>query len=331
MRSIYTILRPGRLLAAAALIAWPIGAALAVETDYAAGARFLPLQQAGGTARATAMGSAVVAVSQGAASLLWNPAGLSRMNCTEISLHHNTALGDTIQETAIFGMPLGGVKNDGKGGSPGGIAVSFGYVGYGSFEGRDAQALQTADYHAGDYSGSVGWGRELLPGFSGGIALKGNRSRLANKTYNAFAADAGFLWSVTRAVDLGVAYSNIKAGAGGNTGELAAGWRLGAAWTANKHLLLAVSSELQNGGGDRFQAGVEYLIGNTENKENILAIRGGYQLNDPDPQSGGLTGLTLGLGYTFSRPIVLDYAMVQAGELGASHKLSLTFKFGRPG
>ena len=49
------------------------------------------------------MGSAVVAVDQCSASLLWNPAGLSRLSCTELGLHHNTGLADTFQETVIFG------------------------------------------------------------------------------------------------------------------------------------------------------------------------------------------------------------------------------------
>src|ERR1700719_4359977 len=139
------------------------GQAAAVETDYSAGAAALPLQQAGGTARAMAMGSAVVAVPQGSASLLWNPAALSQMSCSEVALHHNTGLADTIQEIGIFGTPLGSVKDDGKGGALGGIAVSVGYVDYGSFAGRDAFGLPTGNYHSGDFSGSVGWGMEVLP------------------------------------------------------------------------------------------------------------------------------------------------------------------------
>jgi len=291
----------------------------------------LPLQQSAGTARAAAMGSAVVAVPQGSASLLWNPAGLSRVSCMEIGLHHNSGLADTVQETAIFGMPLGAVKEGSsesrKGGSLGGIAASLGYVNYGSFSGRSDIGLQDGSYHAGDFSGSLGWGMELLPGFSGGIALKGNQSDFASKSYDAFTTDIGLLYTLLPALDLGVAYSNINLGQkiGGN--QLASGWRLGAAWTLERHLLLAVSGELQNKAMNRLQLGVEYLIGNIENKVNVLALRAGYQANYPDPQLSGLTGLTLGLGYTITRAIALDYAMVPAGELGTSHRFSLTYKF----
>jgi len=306
------------------------GRAAAVETDYAAGTKALPLQQAGGTARAMAMGSAVVAVPQGSASLLWNPAGLSRMGCAEVGLHHNSGLGDTIQETVIAGLPLGEVKEECKGGALGGIAASLGYVTYGSFNGMDANEVPTGNYQAGDFSGSLGWGIELLPGFSGGIALKGNQSRFAFKSYNAFTTDLGLLYAVFPNLDLGLTYSNVNLGGRIGGSQLASGMRLGAAWTLDKRLLLAASGELQNKAMDRVQVGAEYLVGNLDEKADVLALRAGYQVNFPDPQLKDLDGISLGLGYTLTRSMALDYAMVSAGELGATHRLSLTVKFDCP-
>ncbi|OGS08498.1 MAG: hypothetical protein A2270_10920 [Elusimicrobia bacterium RIFOXYA12_FULL_51_18] len=312
------------------------GQASAGETDYAAGTKALPLQQAGGTARAAGMGSAVVATPQGTASLLWNPAGLSRVRCAEIGIHHNSGLSDITQETAIFGAPLGevngnctqGRKGNCTGGSMGSLAASLGYVDYGSFIGRDADGLPTANYHARDYSGSLGWGMELLPGFSGGVAFKSNQSELNRTSYRAYATDIGLLWNVISSLDLGVAYSNIKLG--GNIGRLFSGMRLGAAWTADDRLLLAVSGELQNSAVNRIQLGAEYWIGEDRDDAHALALRAGYAINYPDPQLTGLTGLTMGLGYNLSKTTVLDYAMVPTGDLGASHRLSLTIKFHCP-
>jgi outer membrane protein OmpA-like peptidoglycan-associated protein len=309
------------------------GRASAVETYYAGGTKALPLQQAAGTARATGMGSAVAAVPQGSASLLWNPAGLSRMSCSEVGLHHNSGLGGIVQETAIFGMPLGKVKDctdNCKGGSLGGLAASFGYVSYGSFEGRDELGLEVGSYHAGDFSGSLGWGLELLPGFSGGIVLKGNQSTFGGTSYNAYTTDAGVLWTVIPALDLGLTYSNLNLGKTVGGKELASGLRLGAAWSVDKHLIFSVAGELQDQAMNRLQIGTEYLIGKLEDKVNVLALRAGYQANYPDPKLTGLTGLTLGLGYTLTTSLALDYAMVPTGELGTSHKLSLTLKFDCP-
>ena len=311
------------------------GGVSAQETDYNAGTKALPLQQNGGDARAAAMGSAVVAVPQGAASLLWNPAGLSRMRCGEFGVHHNTGLGDTIQEIAIYGMPLGEVKPDepgceGKGGSLGGIAASFGYVNYGSFSGRDINGLPTDNFHSAEYSGSLGWGIEFLPNVSAGIVLKADRSDLANKNYDAYATDVGFSWKVIPALDLGAAYSNINLGKRVGDANLVSGWRLGAGYTLGRHLILAASGELQEKAMKRAQVGTEYLIGNTNENSNILALRAGYQLNYPNPQLDGVTGVTFGLGYTLTRSLALDYALVPVGDLGTTHRVSLTYKFNCP-
>ncbi len=323
------------LVCAAALCA----PASAGETYYDVASKALPLQQAAGTARAAAMGSAVVAVPQGSASLLWNPAALSRIKCIEVGLHHNSGLGDTVQETAIVGVPVGevkeecrgetgsSVKKECRGAALGGIAASFGYVDYGNFSGRDSLGSPSGKYYAGDFSGSGGWGLELLPGVAAGMAVKINQSRFAAKSYNAVTADLGFLYNVIPGLDLGLSYSNINLGGDIGGQKLVSGWRLGAAWAAQKNLLLAVSGELQREAVDRLPLGGEYLIGNTEDKGNVMALRAGYQVNYPDPKLSGLTGLTLGLGYTLSRYLALDYAMAPAGELGTSHRFSLTYKF----
>lgn len=302
-------------------------AASAAET-YGDGGQALPLQQAGGTARAMGMGSAVVAVSQGSASLLWNPAGLGRMDVKEVALHHNSGLGGTVQEILVVGAPLGKSDEEGKGGALGGLAASFGYVNYGTFAGADDLGQRTGSYNSGDFSGSLGWGKELLSTVSGGAVLKGNRSSFGDKTFTTWSTDVGLLWNVIPSLDLGVGYSNLQFGGGIGGAPLAAGWRLGAGWNATNRWLLAASTELQEHNSmKRLQLGTEYLLGNVKEKSNVLALRGGYQLSFPSRELGALAGMTLGVGYSITRSIVIDYAFLPAGDLGASHRLSATFKF----
>jgi len=305
------------------------GAASAAET-YGDGAQALPLQQSGGTARAMGMGSAVVAVEQGSASLLWNPAGLGTMDSKEVGLHHNSGLGGTVQEILVLGTPLGPVDAAGKGGSFGGLAASLGYVSYGSFAGADELGQRTGSYNSGDLSGSLGWGMQLVPGFSGGAAIKGNRSNFGSKVYQTYSADLGVLVRVLPSLNLGVGYSNLQFGGAIAGAPLAAGWRLGAGWNATKHWLVAASGELQEKAMKRFQMGTEVLLGDVEKNSNVLALRGGYQMSFPNRELGGLAGLTMGVGYTLTRSIILDYAMLPSGELGSSHRLSATFKFNSP-
>ncbi len=305
------------------------GAASAAET-FGDGAQALPLQQSGGTARAMGMGSAVIAVEQGSASLLWNPAGLGTMDSREVSLHHNSGLGGTVQEILVVGTPLGPVDGEGKGGAFGGLAASLGYVSYGSFARADELGQRTGSYNSSDFSGSLGWGMELLPGLSGGGAIKGNRSNFGDKTFQTYSADVGVQVKVIPSLSLGVGYSNLKFGGAIAGATLASGWRLGAGLNVTKHWLLAASSEIQERAMTRLQLGTEILLGNVENKSNVLALRGGYQLSYPTRKLGALAGLTMGVGYTLTRSIVLDYALLPSGDLGSSHRLSATFKFNTP-
>ncbi len=315
------------LLSAAVLC----GRASAAETYYGAAANAVPLQQAGGTARAMAMGSALIAVPDGSGSLLMNPAGLSQMPCKELGLHSNTGLGGIVQEVAVYGMPLGKMKDDCSGGSWGGIAASLGYVDYGTFNGATAAGVQTGNYgNTGDITGSLGWGKEILPGLSGGFSLKEDRTSVANTSYDALTADAGVLWKVLDTVDLGLVYSNLNLGNAVGAMQPAAGWRLGAGWNATKHWLLSASGELQHAALQRMEMGTEYLVGDLEKKSNVFALRAGYVVNYPSPQLTGMTGMTFGLGYTVTKALAVDWAMLPMGALGNSQRLSLTFKFGCP-
>ncbi|UPT74641.1 MAG: PorV/PorQ family protein [Elusimicrobiota bacterium] len=306
------------------------GKASAAETTFAAGAQFNPLRQEGGTARAMGMGSAVVGVRQDSASLLWNPAGLGYMSAKEIGLHHNSGLGSSIQEIAVFGMPLGEVKEQGQGGEHGGLAVSLGYVNYGSIAGADDSGRATGFYGSNDISGSVGWGKQLFRNVSAGVALKASRSTFGGKGYSDVATDVGVLWNALPTVHLGAGYSNLAFG-GASGATTASGLRLGAGWDATKHWLLAASAELQRKALNRLQLGTEYLIGDVDDGANVLALRGGYQLDFPSAELGALNGLTLGLGYAATRSFSVDYAILPAGDLGTSHRLSLTLKFNSPG
>src|SRR5258708_33173947 len=60
-----------------------------------------PLYTLGGTARATAMGSAFAGIADDAASLLYNPAGLGWLEMPELGLHHNSCLVESYRETVL--------------------------------------------------------------------------------------------------------------------------------------------------------------------------------------------------------------------------------------
>ena len=274
----------------------------------------MPLTMEGGTARAMSMGSAAVGLPQGSSSLFWNPAGLAAMGeCKELALHHNSGLGDSISETLVYGTRIGDL---------GGFAFSFNYVTNGTFQGRDSFGVQTADYNPYDLGSAVGWGTKLAGNLSGGLAAKFNYQSLSGNSYAAVAMDFGLMWNPMHRLNLGLTYSNLGTAVAGST--LDSGFRIGASYGLNDSVLLAASSEVKLGGFDRLQVGAEdYFVPG-------LAIRAGYVLNFTDTSLDGLTGLTAGLGIALLKDLTFDYAIIPYGDLGTSHRLSLTWNFGCP-
>jgi len=275
----------------------------------------MPLLEEGAGARAAGLGFTYVGVAEGSSALFWNPAGLSGLREGELALHHRSGLGGSIQETSVIGIPAG---------EWGGFAGSLAYVSNGLFNGYDASGNKTGLYSAGDIGGSLGWGKEWLPGLSLGTAVKFNQQNLKSQSDSIFAVDLGVLWSPLERLKLGAAYSNLGEKVAGDA--LTSGLRLGASYNIffaeDDQFLLAASSELQSGGMSRINLGGENTL------FHFLALSAGYQANLTDQGLGGLTGLTGGVGIT-ARDFTLNYAFVPYGSLGDTHRLSLTYQFPR--
>jgi len=272
----------------------------------------LPLAMQNGTARTAAMGSAYAGLAQGAASLLWNPAGLGGLKNVELGLHHNLGLGGLVQETAILGFDAAGA---------GGFGVSINYVNNGVFERRDNLGnLLSGENSADEFGGSLGWGKQIVTGFFAGIAIKAGSKTLADNVYYSFAGDAGILWEAAPFLTLGAAYINMGGTMGGF--PAASGLRLGASCDIdtgeNNGIILAFSGESHAGGLSTLNAGLEFR------GFSILSARLGYVYNFSNTRLDGLTGITAGLGIKL-QGVELDYAYVPFGDMGGTHKVSLVY------
>jgi hypothetical protein len=59
----------------------------------------------------------------------------------------------------------------------------------------------------------------------------------------------------------------------------------------------------------------------------LLTLRGGYAATPGNALSvDGITGITAGMGVTFSR-MSLDYAVSPFGDLGMAHRISFRVRF----
>jgi hypothetical protein len=276
-----------------------------------------PLDNSGGTARATAMGSAFVAVAEDSSATLWNPAGLAQLKSMDFGLHHNSWLASINQETLAFGLPMGRL---------GGLGLEAGYVDYGTLQAYDSIGNAAGSYGVDSLGGGIGWGGELMKGLDLGAALKGTALNVASNSYVAFAGDAGIQWRPMPALSLGADAANLGTAVAGNS--LASALRLGASYrldfSRESSLLTALGAQVEPQGVSRVQVGAEQTL------FSLLAIRLGYQASLADNQILGLTGLSAGLGFTLSG-FVLDYAYLPFGDLGAAQRISLSYHFFPPG
>lgn len=273
-----------------------------------------PLDNTGGSARATGMGSAFVGVADDSSAILWNPAGLAGQSHLGTALHHHSWLAGIVQETAVVAVPLGAF---------GGVGGSLNYVNYGSIAGHDEAGAETASYTPSRFGFGAGWGTTLLAGLSAGISAKGSMQSIGSKSYSAFAADLGALWAPVPHLRVGLVYSNLGMKVSGYS--LASALRVGASYglelIPSHAMLVAVSGALEPDGVDRIQLGVEDVM------FSMVAVRLGYQANLVNNHIAGLTGLTVGLGGLYKQ-VSLDYAFLPFGDLGTTHRVSLGYTFG---
>jgi hypothetical protein len=276
-----------------------------------------PLDNGGAGARALAMGSAFVGVADDASALYWNPAGLSNLDGLNLALHHNAWLAGIVQETAEAAAPAGIL---------GAFGASVDYISYGTFAGYDASGASTADYSANRYGFDLGWGKELLRGFSAGAALKGSSQAISGSTYNNLAADLGLLWKPAPGLGLGLTWTNLGNQVAGyaQASDLNLGASYGLKPRDDNRLLLAVSGTWEPNGVNRMAYGLEDVV------HEFMALRVGYDVGDADTQIQGLANLSLGLGLMI-RGFELDYAYLPYGDLGTAQRLSLTYAFGPHG
>jgi len=289
------------------------GKVLFGQTVYSSSQLLQPLNDTGGSARAMAMGSAFVGVADDSSALLWNPGGLGLLPQGELTLHHNSWLVGTMEESLIAAIPLEGL---------GGIGAMVNTMNYGTFQGRDYSGALTVPYSVNNYGFMVGWGKEWTPGFSAGLALQGNLQDGSNQSYGVLSGDVGVVYSPDNHLRFGAALINF----GGNQAKawVASTIEAGASFRTDfgklHSFLLAVDGTLEPQGVNRLGIGAEYAF------QSSYFLRAGFQFFDQNNEIQGFQELTAGAGIRLG-DLQLDYAYLPYGDLGTSHRISLSYFF----
>jgi hypothetical protein len=313
---------PGDILGAMAhgfpallVILWTASAAFAGGPGTT-GAQFLNV---GAGARELGMGGACSALTDGAGSIYWNPAGLARLSGVDASAGYSSLFEDQSQGFLAFAFP---VK---KGRSALGLSVD--YLGVRGIEERagdveEASARLTQQNMAvsAAFAGRAGSGLDLA------LAVKAVREALGSFQASAFAADIGAQASLPiEGLRAGLAVRNLgtkigpdplPAGLRGGLGYRAPGSRASLAadldWRMREERLAAnLGAEVK--AGERF------------------SLRAGYQCGRSRDKLGSpLAGFSFGAGAGLDA-MRIDYALLPFGDLGATHRVTLGWSFGAGG
>ena len=272
-----------------------------------AGAAFLKIPVG---PRVCGMGEAAVAYIDDASALYYNPAGLANVPTFDVLLAHNQGFLDMNQEyvAGVYGSEVLGR-----------FGLALDYWGSGSIQGINIRGETIPGYvfSAADWSLNLGYARSFSD-LSVGLGLEFVHDQQESLSTSAVAFDAGAMYKTPlKGLQAGLSVANI-----GTKGTL-----------YKESYNLPLDGRL----GWRYDRGIigvtqDFILSATEKPGiavgvecrpvQILALRVGYRTgSDVD----GFSGLRAGLGINW-HGIGVDYAFAPYGKLGASHRISISYR-----
>lgn len=305
-------------LAAFLLLSAPAAhAAREFEKVGTIGGQFLKI---GVGARATAMGSAFVAVADDASSAYWNPAGVARMTDRALVFDSVDWFADIqmMHASYVFNIPF--------------VPGTFAVQGRSLMMGR--QEVRTVfrpdgdgtTYDAGDLSLGLTYARLLTDKFSTGITVHYVQSTLAEWTATGTVFDFGTLYDTGyRSLKIGMSIQSIGSEMVfvDDAVKMPTVFRVGMAMdliNTKGHTLLA-SGEFQHppDNAERANFGMEYGIG------GFAFVRGGYYFRYDLERFGLGGGVRIPAGTGLA--IQADYSYTENRNLPAVHRVSVQATF----
>ncbi len=275
------------------------------------------LLRMGGNARSYAMGEAYGATAQDATSLYFNPAALGHLEGGSLDLMHAVHINPIYFDNIAFAYPVG----------YGNLGVGLQYLSYGKLDEVDNTGTNTgSSISPKDMALTATYaGRVVSPFLTVGASVKYLQSTIKN-TATAFAGDVGFLYKINNSVPVGLAVQNLGTGLKFNneTDSLPLNVRASAAFRPKEPLLLAVDINYPAKGVATASIGAEYKIQLTQ--DLALAPRLGVNTRTQSSGLGALSMLSFGFGIG-SQSHSFDYSLNSLGDLGITHRFSLSLKF----
>lgn len=272
-------------------------------------------------ARPAAMGESYLALSDDSVGFHWNPAGLAQVSLPELSVMHLSYFADINYEYIGFVLPYHG----------NGLGLGVTWLNVAPFNSTlDPNATAGS---ASNYAITGAYALQLGPQLAVGINAKGLMSQLVDKSSMGLAFDGGVTFQPWgRSLSFAVVAQNLgmQSGYEKSSDPLPIALRFGGAWRLyNKRAenWFNLSADINKSIDNRFK----YNFGLETWLFDTLALRGGYKLteggNDLVSDTDSPANFTAGAGFKFGAANI-DYAFVPLGELGVTHRVSLSWKFG---
>jgi hypothetical protein len=279
-----------------------------------AGAQFLKL---GVGARYLAMGEAASAAVDDVNALYWNPANLSRLDGTSLSVMYGAYVESVNYQYAAFA---------GRVGRLGTVGASMQMLSAGTISQTDDTGRTVGTILPRDMAAGLGWGRSVFGRLAAGASVKHVRSRIVESA-STVAADAGLSYLGDR-----LTLAAVMRHAGGRLefataeDDLPLTFQTGASYRLTRHWSLSADGIFPKDAASAAAGGTEYAL--PIGREAAVAFRAGYNTRYKDVP--GLQGFSAGLGGRWNL-LDVDYAWVPLGDLGQTHRASITVRFSRPG
>lgn len=279
------------------------------------GASFLKI---GTGARPVGMGEAYVAVADDINSAYWNPAGLGTLSKFEVTAMHSIWFSDISYDYLAFAYPS----------EIGTFGINTTLVSMGTFEGytinSQGEPVSSGSYTGRDLSIGLIYGYGFDKNIYVGGTLKFINETISDMSAIGIAGDAGFLWKdgLLDGFSIGCNVQNIgfmKYKNVSNSTPL--NFKAGISIKPDETSIIAIDADIPTDNKPKINAGLELWM------FPEMAVRAGYfyRFGDFD-YSTRLVGLTIGAGFNISDYVFLDYAFVPYGNLGLTHRFSLTVK-----
>ncbi len=303
--------------------------------------------------RAIGMGGAFSSIADNATAVYWNPAGLSQLKMREFSVMHLNYLVDIKSEHLSYVHPLGnpglGTVQDKYGtlGSQLSLLISH-------HSRRDDFGNEIGDFY--NYEGifSLAYGRVISKNLSLGLTLKTIYTQLDNNKTSNLAFDFGGLYKTPlEGINFSFVIQNIATGLRftADNEPISPNFKIGVSYSVSLTHRSSIAQPTFSLKGRRIKDegrgfilasdiilfkegrinptatnfGGEYSFVSPLIKGLKTAVRLGYNTGQ-SVTLGGLTGLMAGFGLEH-RNRNFDYAFVPYGNLGNTHRFSLTLKF----